>query len=65
MVARIIMAIVPFPSTRWPWRWVAASLIEALKLAGDEIRDPGAAQRAGKNIEAILGAAIRTAEDDR
>jgi hypothetical protein len=58
------MAIVPFPSTR-PWRWIAASLLEALKLAHEEIRDPGAAQRAGKNIEAILGAAIRTAEDDR
>jgi hypothetical protein len=57
------MAIVPFPSTR-PWRWIAADLLEALKLARAELRDPGAAQRAGKNIEAIVCAAIRTAERD-
>jgi hypothetical protein len=37
--------------------------LEALRLAREEIRNPGAARRAGKNVEAIIGAAISTAED--
>jgi hypothetical protein len=49
-----------------PWQWIAASLIEALRLAREEIRNPGAARRTGKDIEAIITAAIRAAstEDD-
>jgi hypothetical protein len=56
--------VIPMMTAR-PWCWIAADLLEALKLARAELRDPGAAGRAGKDIEAILGAAIRTAEDDR
>jgi hypothetical protein len=39
--------------------------LEALRLARAEIRDPGSARRAGKNIDQIIDAAIRSAEDDR
>jgi hypothetical protein len=41
---------------------VAANLLEALRLAEAELRDPGAAQRDGKDVRAIIGAAIRAAE---
>jgi hypothetical protein len=42
-----------------------AALVEALKLAREEIKHPGSARRAGKDVEAIIDRAIRRAEDDR
>jgi hypothetical protein len=56
------MAPIPFTSPR-PWRWIASSLLEALRLAQAEIEEPGAARRAGKDIDAIVSAAIRTAQN--
>jgi hypothetical protein len=58
---RVIPITSPRPARSW--RWIASVLLEALRLAREEIRNPGAARRAGKNVEAIIGAAISTAED--
>jgi hypothetical protein len=59
------MARITFTSAR-PWRWIAADLLETLRLAQIEIDSPGAARRAGKDINAIINAAIGAAstEDD-
>jgi hypothetical protein len=57
------MAPIPFTSPR-PWRWIASDLLEALRLAQTEIHNPGAARRAGKDIDAIVSAAINSAEND-
>jgi hypothetical protein len=53
---------IKFTSAR-PWRWIASDLVEALRLAHEEIHNPGAAKRAGKDIDAIVSAAIRTAQE--
>jgi hypothetical protein len=58
------MAHIP-STTAKPWLWIASDLLEALRLAQAEIRDPAAAQRAGKDIHAIINRAIcATTEDD-
>jgi hypothetical protein len=44
------------------WKWIAASLLEALKLARAEIKAPGAARSVGKDIDAIVATAIAMAE---
>jgi hypothetical protein len=54
----------PIPTSPRPWRWIAADLLETLRLAEAEIRSPGAARRAGKDIEAIVTAAINSAQND-
>jgi hypothetical protein len=51
---------ISFTSAR-PWRWIAADLLAALELA--EIREPGAARNAGKDIDAIVTTAIRIARE--
>jgi hypothetical protein len=53
---------ISFTSAR-PWRWIAADLLVALELAQAEIRQPGAAKRDGKDLDAILTTAIRTARE--
>ena len=44
-------------------QWIAADLLEALKLAYAEIHNPGAARSEGKDIDAIVSAASRTARE--
>jgi hypothetical protein len=56
----VIMTLIP--TSPRPWRWIAANLLEALKIAQTEINSPGAARSAGKDIDAIVNAAISSAE---
>ena len=51
-----------FTSAR-PWKWIAADLLATLELAREEIRNPGSAEREGKDVDAIVSTAIRIARE--